>query len=49
MNGNDPDLKAIGGDDVKQIDTIASLFGFHVTGFSQFAKTQELIMALETP
>ena len=48
MDGNGLDLEAIGGDDVKQIDKIASLFGFQVTGFSQFAKTQELILALET-
>ena len=49
MYGNGSDLKAIGGDDVEQIAKIASLFGFHVTGFSQFAKTQELIMVFETP
>jgi hypothetical protein len=48
MDGNGLDLEAIGGNDLKQIDKIASLFGFQVTGFSQFAKTHELILALET-
>jgi hypothetical protein len=50
MYGNDFDLKAMSaGVDSEQIDKIASLLGFHVTGFSQYAKTREIIMALETP
>ena len=50
MYGNDFDLKAMSaGVDSEQIDKIAPLLGFHVTGFSQYAKTREIIMALETP
>ena len=48
MDGNGSDFFASGGDK-QQIDNIARLFGFQLTGFSQFAKDQELINALETP
>ena len=49
MDGNGSNFFASGGGDKQQIDDIARLFGFQLTGFSHFAKTQELIMALETP